>query len=192
VAFEVARQLVARGEQVALLAVVDALRRPPLLAPFLGPWAYLVGAIPGMEDASAPGLRRLLPAFQWFLSMLLRRLRLAGLVRRVRGRPSKGDDPLVRFVVRLIEAHRRGTRRYRFRPYPGPITYFWAEDTRLPALRDPRLGWETLARGGFTCIRVPGAHHLALAEPHVAVLADKLLACLAEVQEDAGAVGPGP
>ena len=80
-------------------------------------------------------------------------------------------------------------RRYGLKPYPGKIAYFWAKDTRILGLRDPRRGWDRMARGGITVHEIPGHHHECLREPHVQVLAPKLKACLAHAEEAAAQAG---
>ncbi|MGI0484800.1 condensation domain-containing protein [Pantanalinema rosaneae CENA516] len=62
-------------------------------------------------------------------------------------------------------------RDYRFVPYPGEITLFRAEDDP-----DCKLDWQTLAGGRLTIYDVPGDHLGILAEPHVQVLAQKIYA----------------
>ena len=64
--------------------------------------------------------------------------------------------------------------------YPGGITLFLGEDAKY--LHDPQMGWGKLAGGGVEVHVVSGNHTDMLREPHVQVLAEKLRVCLDEAQ----------
>jgi thioesterase domain-containing protein/acyl carrier protein len=66
-------------------------------------------------------------------------------------------------------------------PFDGRVTLFWAS-TDLRAKFDLVEGWRTLARGGVDIHEIPGTHLDMIKEPHVADLAKKLTACLAAEQ----------
>ena len=75
-------------------------------------------------------------------------------------------------------------RKYIPRPYPGKLTYFWAED-RPEGPSDRRRGWWNLVLGGVEIHRVPGGHNSMLLEPDVRTLAVRLIDSLEKVQKEA-------
>ncbi|MCC6554360.1 MAG: polyketide synthase, partial [Polyangiaceae bacterium] len=89
-------------------------------------------------------------------------------------------------MFQLFMIHLRETLEYKPRPYPHSVTYFRA--TRLGGRNalDPTMGWGALAAGGVEVHDLPGEHLTLLRQPHVAVLAEKLGACLAAAQRARG------
>jgi amino acid adenylation domain-containing protein len=89
------------------------------------------------------------------------------------------DESLVRTVAAILSAEER------YAParqeYPGKITLFWARDA-TPGFDDNRPGWRRMAAGGFDLHIVPGTHTSMREEPHVAELAKKLKSCLDQAQ----------
>lgn len=60
-------------------------------------------------------------------------------------------------------------------PYPGKVTFFWADRTFLTHFeRDPRLQWVELARGGVDIVHMPGEHVQTLEELYVEHTAKRL------------------
>ena len=66
--------------------------------------------------------------------------------------------------------------------YPGPVTLFKAAQELAEPSTDPTLGWSEWAAGGVEVHVVPGNHANMVYKPHVEVLAEKLRACLNQVQ----------
>jgi thioesterase domain-containing protein len=83
-------------------------------------------------------------------------------------------------LLRVFKTNVRAFRRYRPRPYPGPITLFRvaaaAGEPEDAAAEEPTLGWGALSPRPVEIETVPGDHISALAEPHVRVLAERLAA----------------
>jgi thioesterase domain-containing protein len=183
-AFEMARQLVEQGEEVAFLAVLDT-------APGIPPEEQAAPAVP--EDDDTPwlvtiadyvrGLRgadlqvtaeQLAPlAPEERLRAFVDRLRAAGVVH-------AGEDGLaqLRRLLRVFKTDVRAYRAYRPRPYPGPITLFRAAGAGFDADLGRDLGWGRLTPHPVAVHEIPGGHVTLLAEPNVAVLAERLGACL--------------
>ncbi len=148
VAYEMAQQLHAMGERVALLAVIDTVAMPNVE---LEERAFLdnnVIRIEGTEEGEAMGE-------QWRAGLL------------------EIYGPVFRQVGRKHDTARK---RYVPQPYPGRVVLFRngsAEETP-----EHQLKWEKLAQGGLDVRVVPGDHKTVLLEPHVGVLAQHLRGCI--------------
>jgi amino acid adenylation domain-containing protein len=188
IAFEMAQQLHARGEEVGLVALMDT---------NLPTWrAYT-------PDRSALFYGRIYPTIA-----ILERNYLAlrrggaraylrqGLARLMRRGPSKNGqrndaerpdgltntDLLSATLEKVWKANLAAADKYSPRPYPGRLTLFWATDWPTPSRRDARLAWADFAEAGLEVHRVPGSHGSFRFEPHVRVLAEKLDVCLKRAQ----------
>lgn len=200
IALEIAQQLCARGEEVALLALFDHAR-------------------PGCDLLAARGallplhlLRNALVNLPYWLATFLRsspdrrrallrqrtRLTASTLAALSSGRGDRGvrpgfadlraeleATPGLEYVARwpehrfaVIQALHHALRDYAPAPYPGRIAVFRAR--RQPLLRAHRasMGWDDLAEGGVETYVTPGGHHSMLYRPYVRVLARKLASCL--------------
>ena len=163
VAFEMAQQLKAKGESVALLALVEP-SRPP-----------------------APGIRSY---FRLALSTGRHiAQRLANHIRNVAQLDSNEQHTYLRLKFKLL-ANAVALTRYRPHPYHGPITLFLAEETIGQFPRDPRMDWGGLTDHGATLHVVPGSHdtltgnHVEIDAAHMRTLAEKISECLAEVDHE--------
>jgi len=183
-AFEVARQLAGQGEEVALLAVLDtAPGLPPTeqAEPSISeeddtPWLLTIAEyVRGLRGADlAVTVEQLAPlAPEERLRAFVDRLRAAGVVH-------AGEDGLaqLRRLLRVFKTDVRAYRDYRPRPYPGPITLFRAADAGFDASAGHDLGWGRLTPRPVEVYELPGDHITLMAEPHIAVLAARLRACL--------------
>ncbi|HAF13803.1 MAG TPA: non-ribosomal peptide synthetase [Blastocatellia bacterium] len=92
---------------------------------------------------------------------------------------SGADESLVRTVVAILAAE--GQYVPARQVYPGKITLFWAHDAGRD-FEDNRLAWRRIAAGGFDLHVVPGTHTSMREEPNVAVLVEKLKPCLEAAQ----------
>jgi thioesterase domain-containing protein/acyl carrier protein len=181
-AFEMAHQLLAQGEEVGLLAMLDTpagremrpTRAERLLihaqrlrrggAGYIGRWAR----------------NRL----RWELERLERRIR-----------PGTRDLAPAEFRSAQIEAaFREALDHYAFPVYSGKIVLFRPPlDTAHPLpkgrvassqrlILDSHNHWKPFVRGGIDLYVVPGDHDSMVLEPNVRVLAEKLRACLEDAQ----------
>ena len=187
VAFEMAQQLLAQGQRVALVALLDARIPTPdencaeedLEA------TLLVDVVRyfGLSLGSWEFLSRL-PKHE-LLTRVLGQAQSAGLV------PPDIQAFQAQRFLELCKADFRATRNYVLHRYPGRVTLFKASEaaprsisdlaTRTPAAgpsSDPTLGWSRWAAGGVDVHVVPGNHANMVYKPHVAVLAEKLSACV--------------
>jgi amino acid adenylation domain-containing protein len=166
VALEMAQQLLAAGEQVALLALFDS-------------------TAPGYPTFPSPARRFLAHARN------LAALPLGGKLKYLRVRARAGADRLRRLVLlrhyrkrkqAAVEqalqdigiAHIDATRSYQRKEYAGRITLFRALVQPVGCIPEPTNGWSRLALGGVEVIEVPGEHASVVEEPHVRVLAARL------------------
>lgn len=180
VALEIAQQLHAAGEQVALLALFDT--RGPGYPQFPG--------LPARTAAHFHHFLKLSPAGR---SEYLR-TRAVSLVDLVRRRVllrlhAAGRSQTARALQDIGITHLRAGRRYRRRPYAGRITFFRAEIQPIGAAPSAFCGWETVAQEGVALEHVPGDHVTLIHEPHVAALADRLRGCLHQARGESKAGG---
>jgi thioesterase domain-containing protein len=187
VAFEMAQQLRAQGQLVALLAMLDGrIPTPDETFPDEDSEAILLAeryfgvSFGSMESLAA------LPKDQQ-LAFVLQQAKSAGLV------PAELDATQARRFVALLRSNLRATQSYALRRYPGRIAFFKASEMPAGASPDPTMGWSDWADGGVEVHVVPGNHANLMYEPHVEVLAGKLAACLSQARsaeaEESGSAG---
>ncbi|MGH9363033.1 MAG: thioesterase domain-containing protein, partial [Thermoanaerobaculia bacterium] len=170
VAFEMARQLGAAGEEVALLALMDTPCGEQM--PAREGHAESVAAVfRGRVELDLEALRRLEPEAQ---------LELAIETARRQGALGDDFDPCqARRQVRVIEANAAALYAYAPQPWEGRLLFFRAEERRPGDPPRPELPWIELARGGAEVVIVPGNHLTMHEPPHVAVMARHLWRALA-------------
>jgi len=163
VAFEIARQLRALGEEIGLLVLVDC-QYPSwsgqLRIRFIEFWRN--------EVLSLVQCWRHSPAK--FLAALDEKVR-------IRIAPS----PEQKVGLKKVQIGRKYVGRmlrYAPKPYAGPVTLIVSEEQ---IARDPTRVWRDLARGGLDIQHVPGDHITHLRE-HAATTAARLEACLKAAQ----------
>jgi thioesterase domain-containing protein len=160
---------------VSLVALFDTYAPAP--AERLG----LLRRVPGhLAALGRLGAREKL-AYLWARAgHIQKRLRGAGwrLAFRLR---SRGRQPLPEAFWDLYLMHRQALHDYVPQPYPGRLILFQAMAPSVGADPDPQMGWGGLAQGGLEIHAVPGDHASLLAEPNVAVLAEKLDPYLARI-----------
>jgi thioesterase domain-containing protein len=166
IAYEIAQQLSSTGEQVSLLAILEAdARGTPS-------WRRVIDTLRYQLDVV-----RDLPASQravYFRRACLRS-RFRGNAASLAKRPG---HELKNVVWSAIE---RAVQAYQPRPYQGAVTLFRATDRRVSATYSRTLGWGRLARGGIRVIDVPGTHSTVLRPGSEPPMAAKLRAVLDEL-----------
>lgn len=167
---EMAKQLRAQEQEVALLAIIDTWADPYLFNPYF--W-YL-------RRATAP--------LRWYAGRLKVLFQLSfaeqlGLVRAIAAKKAKGktqrDDGPGRELPQPSRIHSpQGDYRW-----PGRITLFRLRRQPYYRPRDHECGWGERAEGGVEVHILPAKDHFTmLREPHVQALAEPLKACLDKVQ----------
>ena len=170
VAFEMAQQLRARGEQVALVALFDTVGDVDLPAVPIGERVRLHTA--RLRDLS------LGKQVAYLLSRIRFRARRAAV-----GFLIRLGWPLPPFLWNLKETTYRAAVNYRPRPYPGKVTLFRAREGRPVGKEDIFLGWDRVAGGGMEVHEIPGDHVSLMKEPGVRLLAEELKRCLSRGAE---------
>jgi len=176
VAFEMAQQLHARGQRVALLALLDGrIPTPDETFPEEDAEAILlVERYFGISFGAMESLAELPKDEQ--SAFMLGQAQSAGLV------PAELEVSQTRRFVELLRSDLRATQTYRLHKYPGRITFFKASETLTGISQDLTMGWSEWASGGVEVHVIPGNHANLMYEPHVEVLAKKLTACINQAQ----------
>jgi thioesterase domain-containing protein/acyl carrier protein len=182
VSYETAQQLVASGDSVAMLGIIDI--EAPIPKTYKERWSlrrrffrevmfYGLDLFTDNESKKAKVDLKLLPRL-----MLIARL---GLEAVGAGRPS--DDPVLPGSTLALPKERqeiwfelmRVVSKYVPKQYPGRVTLF--KPPRFPMISSPSptMGWDKLAIGGVDVVEVPGIlHGSQLKPPYVATFAKVL------------------
>ncbi len=188
-AYEMAQQLVADGQEVALLALIEteapSYRRVHVTGRVLREFArnlpvWLADVVGHSQPLFLNRLRRKSRLLTRSLNGQTRRaqalrapLQLEDLVDRV------GEISDERRQLMMIQL--QAARNYRLRPYPGQITVFRARCRPLWCSFDHALGWGELAAGAIVTHVLPGNHVQMMTEQrYIAALATRLRRALAE------------
>jgi thioesterase domain-containing protein/acyl carrier protein len=192
VAYEVARQLRAQGQQVGLLVLFDV------------PNPALANQASKVRDMAAAGrrlawrLRRHLLALRqhrWREAPAYILERVPPLVARVR-RKGVQLDYMIRLRLRMPAIarneraiHYRAAALYRPGPYDGRMLLL-RRTLRHEGEEAADSGWDELALGGLDVQEIPGDHSDMFLEPYVAITARKLGASLWDAQGDLASEAP--
>lgn len=192
IAFEMSRQLLAQGQEIALLALFD--HAPPTMAHYTGWQAirdvswflrflrnlpfWLSTFVRSDPALLVRRLKRKLNAARKVGSHTLRRYGLDAEELEAADIVDYGSD-LPEYRQRTIEAHFRALQVYQPQLYAGKVVLFQARTQSFLPAADPVAGWRRLAAGGVEVHIVPGSHEGMFKAPHVRVLAGKLRECLA-------------
>jgi thioesterase domain-containing protein len=169
VAYEMARQLVAAGRDVALLALLDT----------YGPDYLNFGSTARRMASHLGSFLRLAPRDRLEYAKVR-----ADAVHRMATRRAwrVADRALGRLGAQLPEAlgnvegehYLKALRAYDVEPYSGRVTLFRASEQPVGIVPDGTSGWAPVAGGGVEVFEVPGGHESILFEPNVATLAGLL------------------
>ncbi|NEO77382.1 MAG: zinc-binding dehydrogenase [Moorea sp. SIO4G3] len=173
IAFEMAQQLHAEGEKVAVLAMIDT------------PGPGEMGLKLENETAIATYIiESLLELDKNFISLnsmpeqgnaeeqviyALEQAKIANLV------PNDFQIQTTRNIIRIFKANMEAMWNYRPRIYPGKIIFFRAQDRREKYDPEhPEYSWMDLAASGIEIYPVGGNHITMNYDPHVQVIAEKI------------------
>lgn len=181
VAFEMACQLQAEGEEVSLLALLDTYP--------IGHYKLLPSD--DKRNASSYRLAKRFESHSRNLKQLRFRRKLEYLWNKLRYVPAKtkgqvwasvfklygeGARPIPRLLRNIEQINFSAARNYLPQVYPGKVTLFLAS-ADMTAAYDLREGWEALAQG-VEVHEIEGDHINIIKEPFVGQLAAELNACL--------------
>lgn len=175
VAFEMAQQLYAKGEEVALVALFDT--------PTLG--AYKQKPIHLQMFGHVSNLFKFgFPYIQKKTGKIMKKFQ------RNFTPGSQSSSEIIRNQLFRQMAY-ASAKEYQHKVYPGSLTLFTLSQRAAmtdsifdPALGyiDPFLGWGAVATGGVEVYQFPGEHTTILREPHVKLLGEQLKVCLEKAQ----------
>ena len=191
VAYEMAQQLAAQGEQVALLAFFDA-NAPgyPQLLPTTTAWQqkwnwwrdrvqlHWGNLRASSEREKLAYVRE--KAQRWNKQMRWKRQRLWD---QARERVGRVFWPAAIKQARVV-GYRAATG-YTPKPYPGRATLFRATEQPRGIYPDRTLGWGGLVQGGLKIYSTPGHHGAIVREPRSRVLAQQLTDALRNAEAKA-------
>ena len=162
IAYEMAQQLRALGQEVALLALIDR--------------AAFDAAPQARDDA----------VLQFWFEQTIESVREQA--EATGGELSQVGPTMYHRLFQVYKANHRAVEQYVPRPYAGRVTLLRAAETPV-VTPDPTLGWGELA-AGVDLLVVPGTHTSMLYEPEVRELAGRLHACVESATEDGRRVAP--
>jgi thioesterase domain-containing protein/acyl carrier protein len=184
IAFEMAQQLHADDERVALLALFDcyAPRRPKSAGSFrVNLYAYKILRI-----------LELIKVYVGNFMLLERRERLPYM----RATSNRALYKLYMWCFPWVSAARTrkailragsvAARKYGPKTYLGRVTLFRASQLPAGSSRDSQMGWESLTAGGLEVHIIPGYFGQIIREPRVRLLARQFTACLLKEQQMKG------
>jgi thioesterase domain-containing protein len=177
VAFEMAQQLLAQGQQIGLLALLDTTIPVNEANRDYAEAADQGGKEYGL-DLTLEELDRLGPEEQ--LPYLWQHVQRLGLVEP--NMPPELVQQILDDLKRLFHAHVKLANDYVIRPYPGRITLFRPTESVVLVHSTPDRGWAKVA-AAVDVHFVPGHHHTMVKEPQVQVLAQQLGVYLRQAQE---------
>ena len=168
VAFEMAQQLQAQGEEVALLGLIDTTARTG------------VKHLPPSSRVSGHWGKFKQEGFSYITHKLKSRLgriqyRLKAIRAEIYQHFSQPVPDELKSIANL-ETNIKIKKQHFPQPYSGKVTLFRAmgRQAEVGTEIDPQYGWGELAVGGLDIYDIPGDHLLMLQEPNVQVLAEKI------------------
>ena len=194
IAFEMAQQLHAQGQQVGLLALFDTYAPGfPKLSPEASSLRYQVYRFMQRVNLHLSNLLLLEPEGKVEYARekaVLVKGRLKWRIKHgIENGVKKITDNLSQSNGHSVSGERQerrdaaqALREYVPQVYPGCVTLFRASNQPAGYNNDRDLGWGELAAGGVETHEIPGYHGSIVREPRVRLLAEQLQACLSQAQ----------
>jgi len=198
IAYEMAQQLVAQGQSVGQLLLLDAGPRgpseedigehedhleheePARMDDALMLVGFFQGDLPVSEEDLKPfeGDERIDYVLKKAISMNLA--------------PPGIEVAQAHSVLKMARANKKAMNNYKAQAYPGAVTLFKTagkasmphsvgpefNEEMMKRIQDPTMGWGELAAGGVRVIDVPGDHGTMVRNPYVETLAVRIKECL--------------
>ncbi|AOX02682.1 hypothetical protein BJP34_27465 [Moorena producens PAL-8-15-08-1] len=174
IAYEMAQQLQAKNEPVALLTLIDSyaptLIQMPLeidQAMIVNQLAQDLGGLYGQElDISHETLRKLEPDEQ--VLHLFEQSKQQGIL------PSDLEIELMRSLWKVLKANITAYYHYKPKAYPGSLLLINASQTSPGVIEDPTHGWGSLVNGDIQTHTITGDHYTIIKAPQVEALTTEL------------------
>jgi len=164
-AFEIAHQMMASGEKVGFLGLLDS----------YPPGSYPKASFFDRIVIHYNNLRAL--SWREQVSYLLARIRAFG-IKLMKFRLFRFIAARLKYVPKDVSSvNMIAIRGYSAHPYPGKVTLFRVREHAWYIHTEPTDGWQHNA-GNLEIHVVPGSHTSLLREPHLAILADEVKNCL--------------
>ncbi|MBS1808497.1 MAG: amino acid adenylation domain-containing protein [Acidobacteria bacterium] len=175
VAYEMAQQLRAQGQDIALIALLDTdpigwLKTLPrrraltLRVRFLA--LRIQQHLRNLRGLSGPG------RFNYIREKIAYKQRKIETWRWQLRRVLSSEERLPETLQDVEEFNYLAAENYLPRIYPGKVTFFCAKEE--VSAQENQFGWQTLATDGVEVVEVPGDHQSMIKEPHVNILAEQL------------------
>jgi amino acid adenylation domain-containing protein len=181
IAFEMARQLQAQGEEVRLLALLDTTAPNAQAgtkviddASLPASFALHLGLSPAQIQDVADALSE--AQTEDYMSFMLERAKAANII------PHDMSLAHLRQRYRVFKANIDAARSYRPANYPVSVALFRAEERDSDTQTDATLGWSRLGLEHIEVYDTPGSHLTIMQEPYVSVLAERLAECITHAQ----------
>jgi amino acid adenylation domain-containing protein len=159
IAFEMAQQLRANGDEVALLALFDTSH------PRVRGRRYTLGerfAMRRREISNLPPQDAFRYLFRRFCGMAkARTAKYRGELQKLSYKSERSRGSAISYRYRHLhvqEIHSKALERYEPAPYFGRLTLFRAENMDTGYEYEERLGWNGSAAGGLEIVKFPGSH----------------------------------
>ncbi|MBW8831940.1 MAG: amino acid adenylation domain-containing protein [Burkholderiales bacterium] len=165
IAYEMAQQLLAAGDAVSLLALIDARAQNASARPLYRNSAYGQMARKDWLSDDAVMLGILFPSLSMDWELLrgtpadAHRVHVQKAAVRQGLLPAGTDQDYVRQLLAVTQANDEALRSYRPRPYDGEVLLFCGTEGFGLLFGEPELGWRELVSSALEVVVVPGDHH---------------------------------
>lgn len=174
IAFEMAQQLLAAGEKIAMLALFDS----------YSPEVLRKGTPPLTHKLRVEFLNLSRMSYQQKSLYILERIQLAinKISKKFDRFSTTSQAPAIPTAIQLIEeANLTAIQNYSVKMYPGKITLFQSLQRWTRRYHQTDMGWGSITTGGVEIHRCPGNHFSMILEPLVSILASKFKECLDKI-----------
>ncbi len=188
VVFEIAQQLQAQGQQMALLTLIQTLSSDPLYARYqslllrsgYGFFLRLVNYWRNWLNLNPS--QRLTSLWEKAQRLLARKFKSISSNNSQPNQelPEMNDD----LETEILSSLKLAQKHYIPQSYTGKVALFLAREGRLYSFLFPKGGWSKLLTGQVSVHLIPGDHTSILKDPYVRVLGEKLKTCLEQAQQE--------
>ena len=190
-ALEMAQQLIASGETVGLVALIEiynvrSIRWPlPLHQRLIN--RFILNPYFHFQNLIAPSGGEAPASFMEKLHVETNRAKASARLgwARLRHRflPESAATAPQAKIAHIYEVYEEALAQYEVKPYPGELTLFLAE-RHLAGYHDPLGGWGAVAQGGVRLYSLPISPRFSLVDPCVGQLAAILRGCIDRATEN--------